>query len=75
LNQFTANAIKREVITGPVEATALGNILGQALATKAIPDLAAGRELIRNSTDSKTYLPQDAAQWDQAYAKFLTIIA
>jgi len=75
LNQFTANAIKRQVITGPVEATALGNILGQALATKAIPGLAAGRELIRNSTDSKTYEPQDGQQWDEAYAKFLTIIA
>lgn len=58
LNQFTANAIQRPVITGPVEATALGNILGQALATGSIASLAEGRQIVANSTSMTTFLPE-----------------
>jgi rhamnulokinase len=49
LNQFAANATGRPVITGPVEATAIGNILLQMLALGQIGSLAEGRALVRKS--------------------------
>ena len=73
LNQFTANAIGRPVQTGPVEATALGNIIGQALALGDIKSLQEGRDIIRASTETNIYQPQDKAQWEAAYKKFLSV--
>lgn len=70
LNQFTANAIGRQVVTGPVEGTAMGNILGQALATGDIKDLKAGREIIKNSIETGLYMPKDAEAWNEAYKRF-----
>lgn len=58
LCQFTANATKRKVITGPIEATAMGNMLGQLMAKGEINSLEEGRGLIRSSVVVKTYLPQ-----------------
>jgi len=49
LNQLTADATGRLVLTGPVEATALGNVVMQALALGRIGSLQEGRELIRRS--------------------------
>lgn len=73
LNQFAANALQRPVIAGPVEGTALGNILLQLIATKAIRNLEEGREIIRDSFETITYLPKDAPAWDAAYAKYLNV--
>ena len=73
LNQFTANAIQRPVHTGPVEATALGNIIGQCLATGAIKSLQEGRDIIKASGETQTWLPQDQQQWQQAYQKFCRV--
>jgi rhamnulokinase len=70
LNQFAANATGRIVTTGPVEATAIGNILVQALATGEISSLAEGREIVCNSMDIKIYEPQDTANWNNAYARY-----
>ncbi|MDD3694933.1 MAG: FGGY-family carbohydrate kinase [Lentisphaeria bacterium] len=70
LNQFTANAIQRPVCTGPVEATALGNILGQCLATGAVKSLQEGRQIIKASSQTETWEPQNPQQWQQAYQKF-----
>jgi len=67
LNQFTANAVGRPVMTGPVEATALGNIAAQAMATGALASLDAAREAVRRSSETKTYLPGDAKAWQAAY--------
>jgi len=58
LCQFTANTTRRTVVTGPIEATAMGNMLGQLLAKGEINSLEEGRELIRRSVELKTYLPQ-----------------
>jgi len=69
LCQFTANALNKKVITGPIEATASGNILMQAKATGQIQSLAQAREIVRNSFDLKEYQPQDAALWDEQYKK------
>ncbi len=69
LCQFTANALGKKVITGPIEATASGNILMQAKATGQIQSLAQTREIVRNSFDLKEYQPQDVSLWDEQYKK------
>ena len=69
INQFTANAINRPVITGPVEATAIGNLITQLIALGEIKDLDEGREVIKNSFPMTTFEPQDTEAWDAAYAK------
>lgn len=71
LSQFTANAIARPVISGPVEATAIGNLLAQLIALGEIRDLAEGRQMIRNSFSTREYLPTDNLSWGTAYEKFL----
>jgi rhamnulokinase len=70
LSQFAANAIGRPVITGPIEATAVGNILIQMLAMGAVSSLAEGREVIRRSFPVETFEPQGVDLWDEAYQKF-----
>ncbi len=57
LCQFTADTTKRPVVTGPIEATAIGNMLVQLMAKGEINDLAQGRELVRRSIALKEYLP------------------
>lgn len=70
LNQWTANATGRTVRTGPVEATAAGNILMQMVATGQLESIAAGREMIRASFPTETMQPQDTGIWDEAYPRF-----
>ena len=74
LNQMAANATGRTVITGPIEATAAGNILVQAMATGQVKDLAHARQIIRNSFPTKTYEPQDRPAWEKAYAKYMELV-
>ncbi|MCK4999497.1 MAG: rhamnulokinase, partial [Anaerohalosphaera sp.] len=69
LCQFAANAIGRKVITGPVEATASGNIIMQAIGTGELGSLAEARKLVGNSFELKEYLPQDADLWEKQYKK------
>jgi rhamnulokinase len=75
LNQCAANALKIPVIVGPAECTALGNILVQAIALGHLPSLAAAREVVRNSFELKTVMPQDAAQWDAAATRFEKLLS
>ena len=67
LNQFTANATDRVVITGPVEATAIGNILMQAIGMNHLASLAQAREVVRASFALEAYEPKDTSGWDEAY--------
>jgi sugar (pentulose or hexulose) kinase len=69
LCQFTANALGKKVITGPIEATASGNILMQAKATGQIKTLAKARDIVRNSFELKQYQPQEALLWEKQYKK------
>lgn len=71
LNQFTANACGRTVVAGPVEATALGNIAMQMLATGAVASLQEARAVIERSFPSERYEPKDSDRWDRAYARFV----
>ncbi len=63
LCQFTANATGKIVYAGPVEATAAGNILLQALATGRIRSIKQIRSIVRNSFKLKEYAPQDIDEW------------
>ena len=70
LNQFTANALDRKVVTGPIEATATGNIMTQAIAMGHIQSWEEGVSVIKNSFDIQAYLPGDRSGWDKAYDRF-----
>lgn len=72
--RFTANATKRVVETGPIEATSLGNVLVQAMAAGAIKDISEGRQVIKNSFDITKYEPTDSDVWDKAYDKWKNLI-
>ncbi len=66
LNQFTANALGVPVVAGPVECTAIGNIMVQAAE-------AGSRDIIAASVATDSFCPQDTLTWDAAYEKFLRI--
>ncbi len=70
LNQYTADALQRPVQCGPIEATALGNILVQMRATRAIPSLEAGHALIQRSFPLEHFKPREAAPWNAAALRF-----
>jgi rhamnulokinase len=70
LNQLTANALDRPVITGPVEATATGNVLVQLMAADEIDSLEKGRAIVRASFDQVAYEPSDVERTTEAYARF-----
>jgi rhamnulokinase len=74
LNQFTANATGRPVVTGPVEATALGNVLLQARTSGDVRTLSEIRTVVRNSSQMQRYEPQETAAWDGAYARFVELM-
>jgi rhamnulokinase len=75
LNQMTADACQRPVLAGPVEATAAGNILVQAMATGDVKTLAHARGVIRNSFELKRYDPKPDKKWDDAYARYREVAA
>jgi rhamnulokinase len=70
LNQFTADATGRTVIAGPVEATALGNIAMQMLATGAVATLSQARAIIALSFPTERFDPVSTGAWDDAIARF-----
>ncbi len=74
LNRFTADAIDRPVIAGPDEATAIGNLLVQAMGVGAIADLEELRAGVERSFPTKVYLPENAEVWNAAYARYLACI-
>ena len=73
LCQTTANAANCRVVTGPIEATAIGNVMMQAIASGDIAGITEARAVVRNSFDVTEYLPQKDAAWDDAYERFLKI--
>jgi rhamnulokinase len=71
LCQLTADACDRPVLAGPVEATAAGNVLVQALGLRALRSLADAREVVRQSFEVRPYAPRDPGAWDGPYQRFL----
>lgn len=70
LNQFAADATGRTVVAGPVEATAIGNVLVQALALGHIGSLSEGRDLVRSSFELATFDPAPSAAWEEAFERY-----
>ncbi|HVO69278.1 MAG TPA: rhamnulokinase family protein [Aggregatilineaceae bacterium] len=73
LCQMTAEATNRLVIAGPSEATTMGNLAVQAIATGHLASLEEARALIRRSSPLKRYEPTLSRGWDDAYARFVDI--
>ena len=73
LMQMAADSIGIPVITGPVEGTAIGNIMMQAKAAGLVGDMYEMRRIIADSIEMNTYMPADKEAWDRAYERFLTI--
>jgi rhamnulokinase len=70
LNRFTADACQRPVVAGPVEATALGNVLVQVRASGELSSLAEMRKVIRKSSEVTTFEPRKAEAWQEAAERF-----
>ncbi|BAS26409.1 rhamnulokinase [Limnochorda pilosa] len=73
LCQLTADATGRPVLAGPVEATAYGNVLAQALATGEVGSLSEGQSLLRASVATDRYEPRPSDAWEEAYRRFLAL--
>ena len=67
---MTADACQRMVVAGPIEATAIGNLLVQAMAMKDIDSVASAREVVKRSFEVEEYEPHDAAAWEDAFERF-----
>jgi rhamnulokinase len=74
LNQFAADATGRTVIAGPVEATAIGNILMQAIGLNHLGTLAEARQVVRDSFCPEVYEPQKGGAWEEAYSRLRKVM-
>lgn len=74
LCQFAANACGVKVVAGPVEATAIGNLMVQAIATGEVEGIDQAREIIASSFPPAQYLPQQREQWEAQYNRFLMLL-
>ena len=69
-NQFTASACARPVISGPFDATAVGNILIQLISLGKLTNIEEGRDLVSRSFPVARYYPQGREEWDEQYQLF-----
>lgn len=74
LNQFTANATGMPVITGPSEATAIGNAMIQARSAGIVSTRWEMRRLIAGSIHTETFLPQEEMSWKEVYERYIEIV-
>jgi rhamnulokinase len=74
LCQAAADACGRRVVAGPIEATATGNLMMQAVAAGDVSSIAEAREVIRRSFSVEVYEPQNTAAWNEAYERFLKVV-
>ncbi len=74
LNQLTADACNRPVLAGPVEATAIGNVLVQMIGLGVLGSLAEGRDVVRRSFDVTAFEPRQPERWGEPYQRFLGLL-
>nr|MBQ4319409.1 rhamnulokinase [Clostridia bacterium] len=74
LCQLASDSCGIPVYAGPVEATAIGNLMTQAIASGEVKDMAQAREVVRNSFEIDHYEPKKSADWDDGYDRFLKLI-
>jgi rhamnulokinase len=70
LNQFAADATGRRVLAGPAEATALGNVAMQILATRAASSLSEVRAMMDRSFPTEVFEPRETDKWERHVARF-----
>jgi rhamnulokinase len=75
LCQLTADACDRPVLAGPVEATAIGNVLVQAVGLGMLSSLAEARDVVRQSFEVRTYEPRNPERWHEPYSRFLGLLS
>lgn len=73
LCQFTADATGLPVVAGPAQATALGNIMVQAMAHGKVGSIDEARHILKNSFEFREYIPENCTEWDRQYSRFLEI--
>jgi rhamnulokinase len=69
LCQMTADACQRPVVAGPIEATALGNVVAQMVSLGRFQDIAEGRRWMRSMSEIVTYEPRRDTSWDEAASR------
>lgn len=74
LCQLASESLSLPVVAGPVEATALGNIVLQLIALGEIESIEKGREIIAETEKVKTYEGEHTPDWDEAFVRFCKII-
>jgi rhamnulokinase len=74
LCQMTADACNRTVIAGPVEATAIGNLMMQLVAAGAVASISQAREVVRASFEVEQYIPADPDAWHEAAGRFAGLL-
>ncbi|WP_102026661.1 rhamnulokinase [Salirhabdus sp. Marseille-P4669] len=74
LCQFTADAIKRPVYAGPIEASSIGNILIQYQGLGKIDNVTEAREIVKQSFPIQKYEQQNSGEWEEAYITFRQLI-
>jgi rhamnulokinase len=74
LNQFAANATGRQVLAGPSEATALGNLAMQMVGTGVVASLDQARGIVAESFSPRKFEPKDTAKWQEAYGRFRKLV-
>jgi len=74
LNRMAAEACNRPVVAGPVEATAIGNVMMQAVASGAVGSIAQAREVIKTSFQVQEFAPKHPAAWNEAYERFKKLL-
>lgn len=75
LNRATADAARRTVMAGPVEATAIGNLLVQAIASGELSSLAAARQRVRSAVAPRRFEPRESSDWSSARSRYREIEA
>ena len=75
LCQMAADATGRRVVAGPTEATAIGNLMMQAVAAGDVGSIAEARQVIRDSFDVQSYEPRDSSAWNESYARFQKLLS
>ncbi|MBP86577.1 MAG: rhamnulokinase [Planctomycetaceae bacterium] len=74
LCQMTADACNRQVVAGPIEATAIGNVMMQVLSSGEVRSVQEAREAIRNSFSVEEYAPKNPQPWDEAFERFSQLV-
>jgi rhamnulokinase len=67
---MTANATGLPVVTGPIEATVIGNALVQLISLGEIADLAQARQIVADMAELNTYEPEETAVWGEANGRY-----